>query len=264
MAVDYSYLFQTPSGQVNPMDVDLDATFADVNAQARLNELERSNKINGLITSGLGAINGITGMVATGQQLRDVQETPWFDVQLDSLQGLGSRDYSDNASLANAMAQANYGVRQNYQDVRGLTKGQEAGLIGSSALSGAAAGHAIGKNFGVWGDIIGTGIGAIGGTISGFVNRDAGRRAARIQTDFDNAQVGIAQYNAGSTFRSEGEEIADFNNRSHIGHVVKNGGKIEREQETLEHFAERVLGKKSSILPQRVLCKGGVRVKIKR
>jgi len=252
---------------------DLDLSWLDYNQDA-LNaaltqqnwnaiNMERTNRLYNGMASGLGALSGLSGAILTGQQLQKVNDTPWFDAQLYDLQSLGSRDYNDANGLANTMAQNNYGVHQNYQDRRGLTKGQEAGLIGTSALSGAAAGHAIGKNFGLIGDIVGTGIGLFGGGISGWLNMNEGRRAARIQTGYDNSLANVAQNNAGLTYQSEGEEIADFNHRGLASHVVRNGGQIEREQETVQQFANRVLGKKDSILPKRTLCKGGVMVKVK-
>lgn len=258
MAIRHTYSFQAPN-------IDLNSLFQEKRNEWAQNERNAwETRFNDILSGGIGALSGISGMIGVGQQLQDVQETPWFDAQLYDMRSLGSRDYNDANGLANEMAQNNYGLRQTYEDRRGLTKGQEAGLIGASALSGAAAGHSIGKNFGLIGDIVGTGIGLFGGGISGWLNMNEGRRAARIQTGYDNSLVNVAQNNAGLTYQSEGEEIADFNHRGLASHVVRNGGQINTQtrQENIQQFANRVLGKKSN-LPTRTYCKGGVMVKVK-
>ena len=255
MPTDYSYLFQTPEGLVDARTVDLGATFQGVQNQNQLNKLNNSIAWHNGITAGLGVLNGVNSILGTSMRAAQINENPEFNVQLNDLQNYATRDYDNYEQLSEDMSHMNAGFQQDYGKVRGMTNGQRWGTVGSSALAGAAAG----SQFGWIGSLVGGAIGAG----AGFLGVKTGDNRAGIQTRYDNTQVGLARNNALATAASEHENIADFNHRNLARNVVRNGGQIEKKQETVQQFANRVLGKKNSILPQRTLCKGGVMVKIR-
>ena len=250
------FTFNVPKGMIDARDVDLDATFAGVDAQVNLNNLERSNRINGMITSGLGALNGISGILSPAFAASKTRETPVFNSNLNAIRAAGTMDYSNYNQLMRSYNDFNNSIGQDYTVVRGMNDGQKIGTIGSSALSGAMTlgsivpgiGHAAGA--------------AIGGAIGAF-GVATGDTIAYNNTRTDNNNVRLAQYDASLNTVHQADKLADSDYRFAQTHVAKNGGQIQREQETLEHFANRVLGRKGSILPKRTMCKGGVMVKIR-
>lgn len=253
MAGYYSNLFQVPTGQLDARDVDLNSVFSETNRQGAL---EQSNKIYNGMTGAIGILNGVNGMLGASMPLSRTMQTPGFDYNLNNLSMSGTMDYSTNEQLMADYDRTNYGLRQNYDEVRGANDGQIAGGIASSALSGALS---LGSVMPGYGHVLGALAGiAIGGSMA-----EAGKNDALNKTNADNLNVNLARLDGLQNRQAQANMIADRNYRFSQSHVVANGGRIERKQETIQQFANRVLGKKDSILPKRTLCKGGVMVKIR-
>lgn len=250
MAVYNPDMFQLSAGQLDARDVDLDSLFAENN---RLRELERSNRINNGITNALGVLNGVNGVLGASLPLSRTAQTYGFDYNLNNLSLSGTMDYSTNEQLMSDYDRTNYGLYQDYNKVRGVSDGQVIGSALSSGLSGA-------MTIGRFLPGIGHGLGFLFGAGVAGASAEAGKNDALNKTTAGNLNVGLARLDNSENRQAQAEGIRERNYRFAQSNVAANGGKME----TLEHFAERVLGKKSSILPQRVLCKGGVRVKIKR
>lgn len=209
------------------------------------------------LVNGIGLLNSGLGIANTISQSAKIHNNPHFDAAYNEMRNYGTRDYSSIHDLSASMSAINsLNMQQDYDKVRGMNGWQKAGAIGSSALSGFAAGSKVG---GIWGGIAGTVIGGVGG----LLGVKAGDRRAGIQTRFDNMQAGNAYGDAMATANAAQENLADYQHRGLAMRVAANGGQIQRRQMDINEFAGKVLGKKGSLLPKRTYCKGGVMVKVK-
>lgn len=221
---------------------------------------QKGSAIAGGVTAGLGSLGQIAG-IATG--LADIDETPLYDYQLNQLDSVGTHNYNSYNQISTAYN--NLGYLQpdlDYDKIRGGSTGQRVAGLGSAALSGASAGLTIG---GPWGALIGAGVGLIGagaGWVKG--NIDADRKYRDYTSDSR-----IAQINATENLGVQSNKIADYQFRAGISNRAESGGQIERKEQSLQEFADRVLRNKptaathkSGIIRQH--CKGGTMIRIKR
>ena len=247
-------------------DFDLDLSWLDEN-QDKLNEwlswrnnsaldAQRAEAWSNGLSKGLNVMNAAAGIYGIASNAARVNNNPIFDANYANMQSYGTRDYNTSRELARDMSMMqNTYMPQSYEKVRGMTTGQKWGAVGTSTLTGAAAG----AQFGPWGAAIGGAIGALGGAAGVAL----GNQKAKINTAYDNMRMGIAYNNGIKTANAAGERFADVNNRQKEMHVVRNGGRIQRSEDIMS-FADRVLGRSDTIMPQRRMCKGGVRVTIRK
>jgi len=211
---------------------------------------------NSAISNGLSALTGGIGILNTATQAAQINENNGFQDRIADLNTLGRAGYADYDQVLSAYQNAGAPMRQNYNDVRGMTNGQKWGAVGSGALQGASAGLA----FGPWGAAIGGVLGAAGAGLGVL----SGNTKARVQTDFDNLQSDLAQSNFRTNMQAATERIADQKNRQGQVHFVAEGGNIERRQMDIREFASKVLNKKDYIdRPVRKMVKGGVMIRYK-
>jgi hypothetical protein len=169
---------------------------------------------------------------------------------------LSGYNYNDYSQLLNSMNQTQYGLRQNYDNVRGMNGNQQFGTMLSSALSGATTGASIG---GPWGAAIGAGVGLLGAGIGVGI----GNRNARIKTAYDNTLLASAEGDARLNYGAGVESLRDWKMRNNVIRFQKNGGQIERKQMDIKDFAAKVLNQpRARVVRQK--CKGGVMIKINR
>lgn len=225
--------------------------------EGNLEELDRSVALRNGITAGLGILNGANEILAASLPAAQIRQTPGFNYKLNNLRMYGNMNFDTNEQLANSYDQTNFGLRQNERIVRGMNGWQKAGTIGSAMASGANAGSV----FGPYGALAGA---AIGGLFAG-ANTINGDTAAYNRTQADNLNVQFAQQDANQNRLYQADRLEDRNYRFNQSHPAARGGQIEtqREQESLQQFANRVLHRKDSILPKRTYQKGGVCVKIR-
>lgn len=98
-----------------------------------------------------GIITGLTGattLLSNAYKDAQIRDTSMQEGIIADLNRAGNYNYNNYDQLANDYAQTNFNPRFGYQDIRGMTKAQQIGSVGTSALSGAATGLQIG---GPWG-----------------------------------------------------------------------------------------------------------------
>ena len=124
--------------------------------------------LNSIASGAIGGANGLLGMLNTGQQLTNMYgDQSAYNTQMANMQTLSNQNYDTIGQLL-SMPQF-YVQKQTAEGVRGMTKAQRTGAIGSAALSGASGGASIGSIFGPVGTAIGAGVGAIGGLVFGGI-----------------------------------------------------------------------------------------------
>ena len=140
---------------------------------------------------------------------------------ISDLYDAGNFNYNNYDQLANDYARTNFNPQFNYQDIRGMSEGQQIGSVATSALSGAATGLQIG---GPWGALIGGVVGlgtGLGGVISGNDTAKTKLRSLQLQSD-------IAASTAQQNFAAAHERIGDNIHRQNAVNAVGRGGEINR------------------------------------
>ena len=186
-----------------------------------------------------GIISGLTGattLLSNAFKDAQIRDTSMQEGIISDLSRAGNYNYNNYDQLANDYAQTNFNPSFSYQDIRGMTTGEQIGSVGTSTLSGAATGLQIG---GPWGALIG-GVVGLGTGLGGVI---AGNNAARIKQESLNLQASLAADAARQNFEAAHERIGDNNHRMNAINAVKYGGPISRQQ-SIQQFAERVLNTK--------------------
>lgn len=214
-----------------------------------------------------GIVTGLTGattLLSNAFKDAQIRDTSMQENQIADLSRAGNYNYNNYEQLANDYAQTNFNPQFNYQDIRGMTTGQQVGSVATSALSGAATGMQIGGPWGALaGGVIGLGTG-LGGVLTG-------NAAARTRQESLNIQAQLAADAAQQNFAAAHERIGDNIHRQNAVNAVKYGGPISRKQ-SIQEYADKVLGKGGPMQRerkpsnvQRIMKNGGCvyRVKVK-
>lgn len=214
-----------------------------------------------------GIITGLTGattLLSNAYKDSQIRDTSMQEGQIADLARAGAYNYNNYDQLANDYAQTNFNPQFSYQDIRGMTEGEQIGSVGTSALSGAMTGLQIG---GPWGALAGLAVGGLTGLGGVFYgNRDAKNKYQSLNID-----AGFAADAAQQNFAAAHERIGDNIHRQNAVNAVKNGGPISRQQ-SIKEYADRVLGKGGPMQRerkpsnvQRIMKNGGCvyRVKVK-
>lgn len=187
-----------------------------------------------------GVLSGLTAgaqILNNAMQAGQISDTTQQQNQINDLSRVGTYGYNNFDEIARDYASTNFAVPDiNYDDIRGMSTGEKIGNVGTSALSGAAAGMQIG---GPWGAAIGGVIGA-GASLFGILSGD---KKARTEEAFLNAQADMAASMANDNLTAANERILNRNNRQGVIHAVAKGGKIERKSPTIQEYANMVLSK---------------------
>ena len=219
--------------------------------------------INNLASGFIGGLSNGIGMVKTGQQLTQLPNNSEFQNQLATGQTLANMNYG---TIGQWLSAPQFNIQhQTADDVRGMTKAQRNGLVGSTALSGASAGASVGSIFGPIGTAIGAGVGAIGGLVFGGIKDREGQRNAQIEADYNNLQADNIQFAYNTNRNAAIERIQSRDNAEKVVRAVANGGQIERKQMDIRDFANKVLNRRDSPMRvERQKCNGGVMIRIKK
>lgn len=211
----------------------------------------------GATIAGLQGAAQLAGGAISAAQLRD---TSSIEGEIADLSRAGNYNYNNFEQLSNDYAQTDFNPSFTYQDIRGMTTGQQVGNVATSALSGAATGFQIG---GPWGALVG-GVAGLGAGLGGVLTGNARARAKQNALEMDAM---IAQDAAQENFQAAHERIREAQNRRGAVNMVANGGKIERKQLTMKEFADRVLTKKGAPAQKIIRTKGEggtiIRIKVK-
>ena len=213
-----------------------------------------------------GIITGLTGattLLSNAFKDAQIRDTSMQENQIADLSRAGNYNYNNYDQLANDYAQTNFNPQFNYQDIRGMTKGQQVGSVATSTLSGAMTGLQVG---GPWGALVG-GVVGLGTGLGGVL---AGNSAARTKQESLNIQAQLAGDAAQQNFAAAHERIGDNIHRQNAVNAVAEGGQIRRQQ-SIKEYADRVLGEKAMQRErkpsnvQRIMTNGGCvyRVKVK-
>lgn len=211
---------------------------------------ERMAMWNNGLSNGLGVLNGLAGIAGIASNAARINDTPWFDNQLAGLQRAGTYGYTDYGQVINEMNNLSHVNKQNYDDVRGMTKGQKWGSVGTGLATGASAGAA----FGPWGALVGGVIGAAGAGLGVL----KGNKAAEVKVASDNMDLSMANRNAMKNYSAALDGISEKNHIQGMVHPVAYGGPIKRQMD-MNEYKTKVLGNR----PVKQYCKGGLKVRLK-
>lgn len=214
-----------------------------------------------------GIVTGLTGattLLSNAFKDSQIRDTSIQENQIADLRNAGNYNYNNYEQLANDYAQTNFNPQFNYQDIRGMTTGQQVGSVATSTLSGAMTGLQIG---GPWGALVG-GVVGLGTGLGGVLT---GNSAAHARENQLNLEADLAADASMANFAAAHERIGDNIHRQNAVNAVKNGGPISRQQ-SIQEYANKVLGKGSPMQRerkpsnvQRIMKNGGCvyRVKVK-
>ena len=180
-----------------------------------------------------GIITGLTGattLLSNAMKDAQIRDTFMQERQIADLRNAGNYNYQNYDQLANDYASTNFNPQINYDDIRGMSEGQQIGSVATSALSGASTGLQIG---GPWGALIGGVVGlgtGLGGVLSGNDTAKTKLRSLQLQS-------GIAASTARQNFAAAHERIGDNIHRQNAVNAVARGGKIQ----TIKEYADKVL-----------------------
>lgn len=210
-----------------------------------------------------GIITGLTGattLLSNAMKDAQIRDTSMQEAQIADLYNAGHLNYNNYDQLANDYAQVNFNPRFSYDDIRGMSEGQQIGSVATSALSGAATGLQIG---GPWGALIGGVVGlgtGLGGVLSGNDTAKTKLRSLQLQSD-------IARSTAQQNFAAAHERIGDNIHRQNAVNAVKNGGRIQ----TIKEYADKVLLNKPKMRShngfsdiKRIKGEGGLTIRFKK
>lgn len=220
---------------------------------------QQGQAITGGIITGLTGATTLLSNAAKDAQIRD---TSMQEGIISDLNRAGNYNYNNYDQLVNDYAQTNFNPQFGYQDIRGMSVGQQVGSVGTSALTGASTGMQIG---GPWGALVG-GVVGLGTGLGGVL---AGNNAAEVRQNSLNLQAGIASDNARMNFEAAHERIGDNIHRQNAVNAVKYGGPIKKQ--SIREYADSVLLKKPmqrEYKPggkiQRIKSEGGLTIRFKK
>lgn len=223
------------------------------------------NGFSNAMNKGMAVAGGVMDLVGSYQDLAGIADTSQQWNQIEGVKDIGRSNYSDLSALTQDYTRMEgLDTSYDYRDIRGKNDGQLAMGVGSAMLKGASAGAA----FGPWGILAGGAIGLGAGLAGVFTgNAKAKREQQWLQ---DNAIM--AEHSATENLNAGHEQLRDYQFRSGISNRADWGGQIERRNQSIKEYADRVLhnkpkqisaeGKMHSI--KRSHCNGGTMIRIKR
>ena len=222
------------------------------NAQDSALRAQQGQAVAGGIVTGL---TGATTLLSNAMKDAQIQDTSMQEGMISDLYNAGHLNYNNYDQLANDYAQVNFNPQFNYQDIRGMSEGQQIGSVATSTLSGAAIGTQIMPG---WGTAIGAGVGlltGLGGVLSGNDMAKTKLRSLQLQSD-------IARSTAQQNFAAAHERIGDNIHRQNAVNAVKYGGAISRFADNALLKVPKQVEHKCGGKIERLYCNGGVKVRI--
>ena len=241
---------------------DIDGNSLSDTDRTMLQKGMRSMKGNAFAGAAMAGLTGAAQLLGNASEYASIGDTTVYQDRINSLYDIGTANYNNFDQLANDYNNAVLTTQIDKDAIRGMTTGQKWGAIGSSALTGASTGAAIG---GPWGAAAGA---AIGGLAAGFGILEGNRKAEMEYATLQNSAQRAASM-ARLNLDAAHDRVADMNFRTSVANVAARGGKVERKQQTITEFADKVLRAQrendrthSAGLMHRK-CKGGTMVRIK-
>lgn len=187
-------------------------------------------------------------------------DTSRYEAQLRNMSGRFGRNYYDNDAVIQDMLDMPTGFNVSEDDLN-PTAGQSVGRVAAGALQGASAGSALGT--------VGAAVGAVAGGGATLLGDLYGRQGNKYRAD-------MLDYNQDYQRRMNSLAMSTAADQAHdyqFGQAWKGrkaaGGRIEREGQTIQEFADRVLKRQrasdithsAGIVRQH--CNGGTMIRIK-
>lgn len=259
----------TAGGQINTTPGYIQTNTTTVNSGAP-QQAEGTQQTGGgfsdVMSKGLSVAGGVMNLANTYMDLSSIADTSqqWNDIE--DVRNVGRNQYSSfdtlaqDYSLIEDMPQS-----YDYRDIRGKNDGEMVAGVGNAMLQGASAGAA----FGPWG----MAIGAAGGLGVGLAGVFTGNKKARHEQRWLQDNAVMVEHSAQDNLNAGQEQLRDYQFRSGVARMADWGGKIERRNESIRQFADRVLHKKprrisdeatGSFRIERKHCNGGIMIRIKR
>ena len=215
-------------------------------------EAQKQQAVAGGIVTGL---TGATTLLSNAYKDAQIRDTTMQEGVITDLRNAGNYNYNNYDQLANDYARIDFSPNFNYQDIRGMTTGQQVGSVATSTLSGAATGLQIG---GPWGALVG-GVVGLGTGLAGVAT---GNAAAHVKQDSLNLQASLASDAARQNFEAAHERIGDNIHRQNAVNAVKYGGAISRFADNALLKVPKQVEHKCGGKIERLYCNGGVKVRI--
>lgn len=213
----FAGLYANAKRQLNSEELAANDDDSGYNLQQALKAQQGQAIAGGIITG----LTGATTLLSNAAKDAQIRDTSMQEGIISDLNRAGNYNYNNYDQLANDYAQTNFNPQFGYQDIRGMTTGQQIGSVGTSALTGAATGLQIG---GVPGAIIG-GVVGLGTGLGGVLE---GNNSAHVRQNSLNLQAGLASENAQMNFAAAHERIGDNIHRQNAVNAVARGGQIRR------------------------------------
>lgn len=212
------------------------------------------------IQMGITGLNGLAGIAGQSIGLSRNPDQQIYDMQVNDLARQGAYNYSNFDQMSRDLASMQFLQPNSYKDVRGMTKGQEWGSVGATALSGASTGF---QMFGPWGALGG----AVIGGLAGLGGMASGRRKAATTMQAQQNNALIATDSAQTNYQAGHNKLAYNNNVKKAVNVGARGGQMGKKQQNIREFANRVMGYQDRRKTGDITIshgEGGTKIRIKR
>lgn len=223
----------------------------------------KAMRANAALGAGLTALGGATQIYDIANNISQVRDISGHKTLLDEYGRIGANNYSSQEDIDAEWERLNNIVSITKEDLRGATKGQKWGSVGSAALAGAAAGTAINPGIGT---AVGAGLGAIAAGVGVLTGDRANDRNYRYLSLYDDVSHESAQLNLNAAQENYNENLY----RQRAVNIGANGGPMPKKLPSMGDFANKVLsqrsatpnGRRNTIVRQK--CDGGMLIRIKR
>lgn len=219
---------------------------------------------NDWMANALTLMNGATSIFNTSKGIAQTADTSQQRGMIQDIGNIGSQKFGNYGQAISAYDRINSMQPDiSFDTYRGGSTKERVGGVLSNTITGATTGAQVGGLYGgIAGGVIGLGAG-IGSWIAGDYN-------ARANMQTDNARLYLAQDRANLNTQAGIEDLQNDEHRNKIYNLGAEGGKIERKNQSLQEFADKVLKnqksndvtRSSGIVREKV--EGGTKIRIKR
>ena len=231
------------------------------------NSAEAMDLKNGMASTGIQSAlaigQGLGSIATTLLNSTNINDTTQYHNEINRLSRLGAEGYGSYDELFNDYSQLDSFVTPSFDEIRGMSDGQKVGAVGSSVLTGATTGLTVG---GPWGAAAGAAVG-LGLGLAGVFSGDQKADIEKQSLFLDGQQ---AYLDGKRNLDSATEGLLNWNFRNKSSRALAKGGPIERQQESIQEFANRVMKKPKlrqrnpSAGFKRDVVEGGIRIRFKR
>lgn len=224
------------------------------------------NGFSSAMNKGMAVAGGVMDLVGSYQDLAGIADTSGYWNDINAVEDIGTEQYADYGDILQDYDRLNgLQTRYDYRDIRGKNDGQIGMGIGNSVLQGFSAGASTGNPYAMAaGAVVGLGVGIMGAY--------AGNDKAKLEKLRLQNGAKMAQETATMNIQAANENLSDYKFRSGVSNRADWGGPIERRNQSIKEYADRVLHNKPKQISaegkmhgiKRSHCNGGTMIRIKR